>query len=147
MGKKQITSSHNVVIVTDALAEEIDYEQVDMIVLPGGLPGTTYLSESIFVRRACIEFSKDRFIAAICAAPSVLASLGLLDGKKATCHPSFRDKLGNAVVSEEEVVVTNNIITGRGLGAGIPFALKLIEILTDSDVARRIADSISFKGK
>ena len=150
MGKRDIISSHNVALRADALAEEVDFEAADMIMLPGGLPGTTYLGESQIVREKCLEFAAPaaagKYVAAICAAPSVLAELGLLEGKPATCHPNFEGKMCGAVVTHESVTVAGNIITGRGLGAGIPFALKLIEILVDKEAAEKVAGSICFKG-
>ena len=150
MGKRDIISSHNVALRADALAEDVDFGAADMIVLPGGLPGTTYLGESRIVREKCLEFAAPatagKYVAAICAAPSVLAGLGLLEGKPATCHPNFEGKMCGAVVTHESVTVAGNIITGRGLGAGIPFALKLIEILVDKEAAEKVAGSICFEG-
>ena len=78
-----------------------------------------------------MRFTKLKWLAAICAAPSVLASLGLLDGKPATCHPAFEAKMGKALLTHESVAVADNIITGQGLGAGIPFALALVKTLVD----------------
>ena len=147
MGKTEIISSHNVALMADVLAEEADFGAADMIVLPGGLPGTTYLGESLIVREQCLEFAAaGKYVAAICAAPSVLAELGLLEGKPATCHPNFEGKMSGAVVTREGVTVSGNIITGRGLGAGIPFALKLIEILVDKETADKVGGSICFDG-
>ena len=144
MGQKEIVSSHNVVIRADELAEDVDFGAADLIVLPGGLPGTTHLGESDIVREQCMKFAEDKYVAAICAAPSVLAGLGLLEGKEATCHPSFEDKMDGAVVTGKSVAVAGNMITGRGLGAAIPFALKLVEILVDKGTADKIAEGICF---
>lgn len=145
MGKTEIKSSHGITLQADALAEDVDFNSADMIVLPGGLPGTTYLGENQIVREQCIAFAKDKYVAAICAAPSVLASLGLLEEKPATCHPAFEGKMAGAVVTHESVSVAENIITGQGLGAGIPFALKLLETLVDKEIADKIAAAISYK--
>ena len=84
-------------------------------------------------------------IAAICAAPSIPASLGLLDGKRATVHPDFRDSMADAVVMDESVVVDGNMITGQGLGVTIPFALELVKILVSEQEASRIAKAICFR--
>jgi 4-methyl-5(b-hydroxyethyl)-thiazole monophosphate biosynthesis len=177
MKRLQITSSHGVKLQADALAEDIDYDTTDMIVLPGGMPGTAHLSENKIVREQCVAFAEGaasvddvpdgrqrvavpeeniedvstgiagtidgkKYIAAICAAPSVLAQLGLLDGKRATCHTNFEDKMAGAVVTRESVTVADNVITGQGLGAAIPFALKLVEVLADKETAEGIAKAI-----
>lgn len=144
MGRQDILSSHGIRFQADALAEDVDFGAADLLVLPGGLPGTTYLSESALVRQQCLAFAKDRCLAAICAAPSVLASLGLLDGKTATCHPAFEPKMGEAILTRQGVAVAGNIITGQGLGAAIPFALFLVQTLLDDKTADEIAQSISF---
>lgn len=146
MGRTEIKSSHGITLQADALAESVDYSSADMVVLPGGLPGTTYLGENRIVKDQCIAFAKDKYVAAICAAPSVFASLGILEGISATCHPSFEGKMAGAIVTKEPVTVAGNIITGQGLGAGIPFALKLIETLVDKQTADKIATAISYRG-
>ena len=92
-GSREIVSSHKVHITADALAEEVDYSDVDMVVLPGGIPGTPNLAANKTVTDTCVSFAKSgKKVAAICAAPSVLASLGLLEGRKATAHAGFQDK-------------------------------------------------------
>ena len=116
-GKKEVTSSHGVTFLADALAEETGYEDLDGIVLPGGMPGTMHFNAVI---RKFAEEGK--LVAAICAAPSVLGAAGLLEGKHATCHPGFEEKLTGATTSADEVVVDGNIITSRGMGTAIPFA-------------------------
>ena len=145
MGRKEILSSHQVTLLADACAEEVDFRNADVVVLPGGRPGTTHLGENSIVCKQCTAFAADKYVAAICAAPSVLASLGLLVGKHATCHPAVEEKLSGAIVTGEPVTVDGNIITGQGLGAGIPFALKLVEILTGKETADRIAAAICAK--
>lgn len=92
-----------------------------------------------------MSFANGKYVAASCAAPSVLASFGLLEGKLATCHPAFEGKMDGAVITKESVSVAGNIITGQGLGAGIPFALKLVETLVDKETADKIAGAISYK--
>ena len=145
-GRREILSSHQVPITADVLAEEADYSAADMIVLPGGMPGTAHLGESPLVLAQCKAFAKDKHLAAICAAPSVLASLGLLEGKNAACHPSVEPKMAGAVLTGRPVETAGNLITGQGLGAAIPFALELIRILMDQETADRIADAICYRG-
>lgn len=145
MGRIEIKSSHGVTLQADMKVEEVDFSSADMVVLPGGLPGTTYLGENEIVKEQCKTFAKDKYIAAICAAPSVLASLGILEGKPATCHPAFEGKMAGAIVTKESVSVAGNITTGQGLGAGIPFALKLVETLLNKETADKIAKAISYE--
>ena len=144
-GNQTITGSHEIVMQADARIEDVDLSDADALVLPGGMPGTTHLGENSIVCKQCTAFAADKYVAAICAAPSVLAGLGLLVGKHATCHPAVEEKLSGAIVTGEPVTVDGNIITGQGLGAGIPFALKLVEILTGKETADRIAAAICAK--
>ena len=124
MGRRELVSSHKIPLTADALAEEVDYSDVDMVVLPGGIPGTPNLAANKTVTETCAAFAKaGRKVAAICAAPSILASLGLLEGRNATAHAGFQDQLAGAIVHDEEVVVDGNITTSYGLGGAIPFAL------------------------
>ena len=145
-GKRTVTSSHGVTLEADALAEEADFAAGDMVILPGGMPGTTRLGESAVVRDQCLAYARDKYVAAVCAAPSVLAGLGLLEGKPATCHPNFEDKMAGAVVTREPVAVAGRIITGQGLGAAIPFALELVKVLAGAEEAQRIAKAICWRG-
>ena len=146
-GRREVLSSHQVTVTADLLAEEADYAAADMVVLPGGMPGTLRLGESALVRDQCLAFAGDRYVAAICAAPSVLADLGLLEGKPAACHPNFEDKMAGAAVTKQSVAVAGNLITGQGLGAAIPFALELVRTLTDEETAQRIASAICYPPK
>lgn len=145
-GQREIISSHNVVLLADALAEEADFTEADLLVLPGGMPGTVHLGESPIVQAQCRSFAQNKAVAAICAAPSVLADLGLLEGRRATCHPNFESKLAGAAVTRQGVTVDGNLITGQGLGAAIPFALTLAERLTDRETAEGIAAAICWRG-
>lgn len=143
-GDLKITSSHGVTLFADEKAEEVDYGAADIVILPGGIPGTYNLAENETVLKECAEFAEKKMAAAICAAPSVLASLGLLEGREATVAPSFEDKMKGAVLTHGSVAVDGNIITGQGLGAAIPFALRIIEELADADTAAEIARKICY---
>ena len=132
--KKEVTSSHNVTFLTDALASEVDFDGFDAIVLPGGMPGTLNLGASDMVNKVIKKFAGEgKIVAAICAAPSVLGAAGLLEGRHATCHPGFEEKLTGAITSEDAVVVDGNIITSRGMGTAIDFGLAIVDCLTDFD--------------
>ena len=140
MGRKEVVSSHKIHLTADALAEDVDYSDVDLVVLPGGIPGTPNLAENKTVTDTCVSFAKaGKKVAAICAAPSVLASLGLLEGRNATAHAGFQDKLAGAIVHDEEVVVDGNLTTSYGLGGAIPFALELAAQLTGRANAEAVA--------
>ena len=144
-GKKEVTSSHGVTFLADALAEETGYEDLDGIVLPGGMPGTLNLKNHDGVRYVVKQYAKEgRYVGAICAAPTILKSLGVLEGRRATCYPGVEDEMEDVVLTETAVVVDENIITSQGVGTAIDFGLKLIEILDGEEKAKEIADSIVF---
>lgn len=145
MGRRTIDSSRHIPVVADTLAEAVDYDNVKMIVLPGGRIGSENLGKSELVKEKCVEFARDKMIAAVCAAPLILASLGLLEGKQATCHPDFEDKMNSVVITGESVSVEGNIITGQGLGATIPFALEIVKAIVNVDMANKIKKDICFK--
>ncbi len=147
MCRTEILSSHGIKLAADVLAEDAPYDEADMIMLPGGCPGTRHLAKNTLVREKCLEFADGKLVAAICAAPSILGALGLLDGKPATCHPSVEDQMGEAELTHDSVTVAGNITTGQGLGAAIPFALKLVETLVDKETAEKIAKAICYKGE
>ncbi len=145
-GSLQVTGSHKTAIIADALAEDVDYSAVDLVVLPGGIPGTPNLAANAAVTGAVKALAADdRKVAAICAAPSILADLGLLEGRKATAHAAFQDKLAGAQVLDQEVVVDGNITTSYGLGGAIPFALELVRQLAGPEEAARIQKAIAYK--
>lgn len=145
MGRLDVKSSREILIRSDCLAENVDYDQAKMIVLPGGRLGTENLGKSDLVKAKCVSFAGNKYIAAVCAAPSILAALGLLEGKKATVHPDFENKMGNAIVTGEGVTVDGNVITGQGLGATIPFALKLAELLVNREKAEQVKKAICYR--
>jgi 4-methyl-5(b-hydroxyethyl)-thiazole monophosphate biosynthesis len=144
-GTKQVTSSHKVTFLTDTTKEEADFESYDAIVLPGGMPGTIHLGEDETVGRIIREFAASgKLVAAICAAPSVLGQAGLLQGKKATCHPGFEEKLTGADCSTDSVVTDGNIITSRGMGTAIPFALEIVRYFLDDTAVDKIKTGLVY---
>lgn len=146
MGRKQIVSSHAIGIETDELYGASDYADGDMIVLPGGMPGTTHLKEHEKLRKVLKEYhAAGKYLAAICAAPSVLGWNGLLEGKKAICYPGFEEELTGAVVTNQAVVTDGQFITSKGLGTAIAFSLELITILVGSETAEAIAKGIQYR--
>ncbi len=124
-----VTGAHQIVVKADLSYDEADFEDVDMLILPGG-PGHTILSEHVGLTEKIKAYNLSRKrIAAICAAPSILGKLGVLIGKKAVCYPGYEKDLQGAHVLKEEVVTDGNITTSRGVGTAIPFALELIKLL------------------
>ena len=143
----QITGARGIKVTADMLLSDIA-DEADMVILPGGMPGTTNLKESSEVRSMVQKYyDAGKYIAAICAAPTVFGDMGLLNGKKATCYPGLEAGLNGAMWpgEGESVVVDGNIITSRGVGTAIDFALKLIEILIDEDKADSIGASVVYK--
>lgn len=142
---REVTTSHNITLLTDRIFSETDFSDADMLVLPGGMPGTRYLGQYAPLTDLLTDFyNKGGRIAAICAAPSVFADLGFLKGRKATSYPSFMDKLGGAETTEDAVVIDGNVTTSRGMGTAIDFGLALIAQLQGEEKAKEIADSIVF---
>ena len=143
METKKIDGAHGIKVEADLLFEEAEAESADMIVLPGGMPGTVHLGEHQRLAELLQSFAaSDRKVAAICAAPSVLGGLGILKNKKAACYPGFEEKLEGAQVFTDPVVKDGNITTSRGVGTAISFALELISQLEGEVKARQIKKSI-----
>ena len=145
MGKNDVRSSRGVLVQADCLAENVDYDQARMIFLPGGRLGIQNLLSSNLVKEKCKVFEKEKMIAAICAAPSILAQLGLLEGKEATCHPDYVHHMSGAIVTGESVTIDNNIITGQGLGATFGFAFELVKKLVGEEMVHKIKEAICYK--
>lgn len=146
VGDNIVTGSHGITVVTDTIAQEILLDdKLEMIVLPGGMPGTLNLEKSPYVQ-AAIDFctKKNIYIAAICAAPSILGHKGLLDGKNAVCYEGFETQLGSAVVGDSPVAVDGQFITARGAGAAVDFALKLVELIVSPQESQKISSAIIY---
>ncbi len=129
VGDNVIVGSHGIPIVTDTIAQEaVLSDELEMIILPGGMPGTLNLEKSPYVQAAidyCME--NNIYIGAICAAPSILGHKGILRGKRAVCYYGFETQLDGAEIGEELVECDGNIITARGAGCAVEFGLKLVE--------------------
>ena len=145
--KPVVTSSHDITIVTDTTIDDVKFNDIDMLVLPGGMPGTTKLGACSLLTGAITDFvSQGKPVAAICAAPSVFADLGILRGKAATCHPSVEARLieGGADLLHDPVVTDGNIITSRGMGTAIEFSAAIIEMLADRPTAEAVLKKILY---
>lgn len=146
MDKKQIISSHNIGIEADELYGQSDYADGDMIVLPGGMPGTTHLKEQEALRSVLFAYrDAGKYLAAICAAPSIFGENGMLEGKCAVCYPGFEEKLKGATITDRAVVTDGTFITSKGLGTAIDFSLELITLLTSKETAEQIADAVQYR--
>lgn len=132
-GDLEITGSHKIRFFAEELFQDVDFSALSGVVLPGGMPGTNHLKAHEGVDRMIREFaSAGKLVAAICAAPSVLGEAGLLKDKEATCHPGFEPALAGATaVTSVPAVTSGNIITSRGMGTAIDFALEIVRYLKD----------------
>ena len=140
---KQVTGSHHVIVTADQMFDEVDFSKAEMLILPGG---TVRINEHEGLKKQVLAFAETgKNIAAICAAPMVLGSLGLLKGKNATSYPGFEKYLDGATFVETAVVVDGNIITGRGPALTIDFALKLVEILKGKAKSDEVAAGLLVK--
>ncbi len=146
MGRKNVTGSHNITVESDALFDEIDFDSADMLILPGGMPGTTNLDNCAALKEQIARFNEaGKMLAAICAAPTVYGKMGLLNGKKATCFPGREPDLLGADVQTTETVKDGNFITSRGMGTAIPFGLAIIEHFQGAEAASEMAKKIVYR--
>lgn len=145
---QQVKGAHGIVVRADGLLGEHAAETWDLIVLPGGMPGAVNLRDDAAVLELLArQERRGGALAAICAAPIVLARAGLLEGRAATCYPGFEDQLGGADVRDERVVVDGPMTTSRGPGTAIEFALSLVEQLVGQDQAESLAASMLAVGE
>lgn len=144
-GDKTVLGSHNIPVVMDCLFEEVCFGDADMLVLPGGGAGTKGLEAFEPLMLRVDEFiEKDKAVAAICAAPSILGHRGHLAGKKATCYPGFEKELTGATFVAQPAVRDGKIITGRGMGASTEFGLAVVAFFRGEASARQLGDKIMF---
>jgi 4-methyl-5(b-hydroxyethyl)-thiazole monophosphate biosynthesis len=146
VGGKTIIGAHNIPFVCDFETGVPLPASISGVILPGGMPGTKNLAESLFVRES-LEYAEKAglIIGAICAAPSVLGGLGLLKGKKATCFPGFEEKLTGAQIVNDYVVRDGNFITAKGAGVAAEFGFALLEAFTDKENAEKINAAMQFR--
>ena len=144
--ERTVTGSHAISVAMDAVLSEINFDEVDMIVLPGGGLGTQNLEACEALMAQVDAFvAQGRPVAAICAAPSILGHRGFLKGRKACSYPSFESRLEGAEVMHQPAVIDGNIVRGRGMGAAVPFALAVLEKLQGADAAQKMAAQIVYE--
>lgn len=147
-GEKTVVGSHQIPVVMDCLIEDLNFDEVDVLVLPGGLAGTRNLEACTLLMNQVDAFAAgEKAVCAICAAPSILGHRGILKGKKAIAYPGFEDQLEGAVITWEPAVQDGNIITGRGMGCSIPFALKILAYLAGEDAGAAMAEKIVYQNQ
>lgn len=141
---KTVYGGHNIGIEADITIDQMDLTDLEMIVLPGGLGGVASARASEPALNALrFAWENGKFVAAICAGPTVLADLHITDGKQATCYPGCENGMGNAkMVSDAACVQDRNLITGTSAGCAIPFGLALIEALKGPEAAKAIEQQI-----
>ena len=148
IGGTDIPGSHGIPVHADCAAETVDLTQADMLILPGGLGGVRSIRGCEPVLRAAREMAQaGKWVAAICAAPTVLAELGLLEGRRATCYPGMEPEMRGAVMQNAGVVRDGNFITGRAAGSSFAFGLALVEALCGAETAARIAAQVVWNGE
>ena len=149
MGRREVNGAHNISVISDILFEELSDSDVcpaDMLVLPGGMPGTLNLKAHEGLKNLLVKYDSEKeYIAAICAAPSILSGLGMLKDREACAYPSFEEELVCRKVLQVPVVTDGHITTGRGLGAAIPFALRLAGLLCGKEKAEEVRKSIVYE--
>jgi 4-methyl-5(b-hydroxyethyl)-thiazole monophosphate biosynthesis len=144
-GKRVVEGAHGIFVIADQLFEEADFSQGDLLILPGGQPGTDHLNAHAGLKSLLVNYHNEgKWLAAICAAPLVLGELNLLRGRQATVYPSYEDRLLGAVVSDLPLVKDGKIITARGPGYVFDFALAIVSELQGRDRAEEVAEGLLY---
>ena len=141
---KVVYGSHKIGVEADILLEEMDLDAMEMMVVPGGLGGVKSIRASEQAMAAIrYAWEHDRYVAAICAGPTVLADLGITDGKNATCYPGCEGGMGSAVLEKDKAFVADGkLITGTSAGCAVKFALALVAVMGGFDAAEKVRDQI-----
>lgn len=143
IGGRSITGAHGITVSADIADAAYVGDDADMIFLPGGMPGTLNLAASETVTRAIRDAaSNGKYIAAICAAPSILGDMGLLNGKKAVCYPGFEDRLTGAEIPDERVVLDGKLLTAKGMGAALDMGLEAVRIFCGEKAAAELRHAV-----
>ncbi|MDY6861936.1 MAG: DJ-1 family glyoxalase III [Thermodesulfobacteriota bacterium] len=138
-----VCGSHRINIKPDISLDDCRNQEFDMIVLPGGMPGSDNLEKSEILKSILISACTDRkWIGAICAAPKVLGAYGMLSGKQATCYPGFESKLKGAEIQGKRIVMDDTFITARGAGVAMEFALEIVKILKGGEIYRELRENM-----
>ncbi len=145
-GEKKAIGSHNIIVETDKIINQLNFNEYDMLILPGGMPGTLNLEAcEVLMSQVDAFYAQGKLLAAICAAPSILGHRHMLEGRLACCYPGFEKDLHGANVSLEPVCVDGKIITSRGMGCAVEFGLKIVEVLLGEEVSKDLAGKIIYE--
>lgn len=142
----EVTSSHGVTVKADATLEALDADRIDLLFLPGGLGGVEAIQSCpAALKLVRAVYDKGKYLTAICAAPTILGAMGLLEGRRAVCYPGMEDGLTGADVQRGHgVVVDGNLVTGEAAGSAFEFGLKLVELLKGSVTAQQVKDAVHY---
>lgn len=141
-----VRGAHGICVQSDIAMADFTPRDAEMLILPGGMPGTTNLEQCDALKQAVTQAALDgKYVAAICAAPSILGHLGILKGKRATCYPSFEEHLIGAEITSSAVEVDGNIITSKGAGTAADFAFELARLARGEACAREVRSSMQYQ--
>ena len=139
IGGLEITGGNGITVKADCTVEEMDLEAMELIMLPGGMGGVhSILGSETALNAVRYAYEKDKFVTAICAAPTILARLGITDGKKATVYPGMEDQMGSAIMQFADTAADGKVFTGRAAGAALDFGYLLLEQLKGAETAERV---------
>ena len=146
IGSLEVTGGNGITVKADCLVEDMDPEAMELVMLPGGMGGV----RSILGSKAAMDAVKyahetGKFVTAICAAPTILAQLGITDGKQATVYPSMEDQMGSAVMTGTSTAADGKVLTGRAPGAALDFGYLLLETLKGAEVAAKVRNGMVYK--
>lgn len=143
--EREATGSHGITVRMDKVIAETDFEALDMLVLPGGMPGTTNLEAcKPLMEQVDTFYKKGKYVSAICAAPSIFGHRGMLKGREACSYPGMEGELTGAEVTKRPVTVSEHVTTSRGMGTAIEFALSILERLKGREAADEMAEKIVY---
>ncbi len=146
IGGLEVTGGHGITVKADCTVHEADLASAQMLVLPGGLGGVASIRNcEVVMEQVKRAYDEGRYVAAICAAPTILAQLGITEGKKAACYPGMEDEMGTAQMCALGAVADGKVVTGKAAGTAFDFGLKLVEVLCGEEKARSIAKSVVYK--
>ena len=140
-----IKGAHDIVVKADIALSDVEKEKIDALILPGGLGGTNNMDNSSEVKNL-VQYAADnkKLVCAICAAPSILGKMGLLEGKEATCYPGFEDTFKGGKYVKQSVVRCDNFITSDGMGSAYKFGFEITSALFGNEVAEKIKEQIQY---
>lgn len=143
IGSKIAVGAHKIPVICDVEAAEVKENEISMLILPGGMPGSLNLDASPYTDKFINATLKNGGrLAAICAAPLILGRRGLLSGKEAICYPGFESELSGAKISERSVVTDGNITTAKGMGVALEFASELVRLVCGEEKAKELSEAI-----